>query len=598
LVGFQKYRLLFLGISLFTALLAPLKIAAQTSPAMQKRAIVDGFIEKSNLARAKYNFIDADLYLDSALIQGAGSIDERILANLYLNKGVIKNNLNDFGAALEFFFNAKNSFEKLKEWNKLVATYVNIAEFYRKTGSYTDAREFIEKALTTYGEHQLDDLLLLNKIYNRSAAINNESNPDPSYSLSDSKKALELAKQLSMPDLMAVSYNEMGFTYKNLQKVDSSEIFYREAERIWMKQEKYQEALHAMANRAQLYQHNNYPENQFVNLYKRIVFLSDSLDVKYPLMNISWALYNLYLEKGDTSAAYRYFRMHHDESMEFYNLKTRSELHNVGARFKNEEIRSQYLAISQELRQSSKNLEQQRKQQLILIIALSILGILLVLIGYLFFRLRASNAILSDKNKEKDTLIQEIHHRVKNNLQFISSLINMQVKNTSDEKETDSLLETSRRINAMALVHEMLYNSAEQEGISLKYYLEELIESLYTLVNSDNQHIEIEMDILDIQLNVSDTISLGMITSELISNSMKHAFKKTAKPKISIQLIKEEGHSYTYTVRDNGSGFPKNLKPENSLGLRLVDIFSRQLKGSYEIEGAKGFVYTLKFSIN
>jgi two-component sensor histidine kinase len=589
-----------MGIGLLTVLLPPLKTAAQTSPAMQKRAIVDTFIEKSNHARAKYNFIDADLYLDSALIQGAGSINESDLANLYLNKGVIKNNLNDFGVALEFLFNAKSSFEKLKDWNKLVATYVNIAEFYRKTGGYSDAKEFIEKALTIYEKHQVDDLILLNKIYNRSAAINNESNPDPSYSLKDSRKALALAKQLSIPDLMAVSYNEMGFTYKNLKKVDSSEIFYREAERIWMEQGKYQEALHAMANRAQFYQHNNYPENQFVNLYKRIVFLTDSLGVNYPLMNISWALYNLYLEKGDTSLAYRYFRMHHDESMEFYNLKTRSELHNVRARFKNEEIRSQYQAISHELSQSSKNLEQKRKQQFILVIALSILGILLVLIGYLFFRLRVSNAILSDKNKEKDTLIQEIHHRVKNNLQFISSLINMQVKNTDNEKETDSLLETSRRINAMALVHEMLYNSADQEGISLKYYLEELIDSLYTLVNSDNQHIEIEMDILDIQLNVSDTISLGMITSELISNSMKHAFKKTAKPKISIQLIKEEKgeHSYTYTVRDNGSGFPKNLNPERSLGLRLVDIFSRQLKGSYEIAGSKGFVYTLKFSIN
>jgi two-component system, sensor histidine kinase PdtaS len=479
-----------------------------------------------------------------------------------------------------------------------VATYVNIAEFYRKTGSHSDAKEFIEKALSTYQEHQVDDLLLLNKIYNRSAAINNESNPNPEFSLSDSRKALEIAKELSNNDLMAISYNEMGFTYKNLRKVDSSEIFYREAERIWMEQEKYQEALHAMANRAQLYQHNNYPENKFVNLYKQIIFLSDSLDVNYPLMNISWALYNLYLEKGDTTTAYRYFRIHHDETMEFYNSKTRSELHNVSARFKNEEIQSQYQAVRQELFQSSKNLEEKRKEQLFFIIGLSIMALLLALVGYLFFRLRSNNTVLAEKNKEKDTLIQEIHHRVKNNLQFISSLINMQVKNTSDEKETGSLLETSRRINAMALVHEMLYNSADQEGISLKYYLEELIDSLYTLVNSDNQHIEIEMDILDIQLNVSDTISLGMITSELISNSMKHAFKKTSKPKISIQLIQEGENSFTYILNDNGSGFPKTLKPERSLGLRLVDIFSRQLKGSYTIDGANGFVYTLKFSIN
>lgn len=574
-----------------------LRSANTKAASSQQKEKVNQFIKKSDALKDKYNYIQADLYLDSALIYGVIINNEENLAAIYLKKGIIKTNLNDFGAALDFYIKAMNGYQKLEDWAQLISTYVNIAEFYRKTGNYKDAKEYIERALHFYETKKIEDLKLLNKIYNRSAAINNEYNPDPNYSLNDSRKALELAKKLSKADLMAVSFNEMGFTYKNLGEVDSAEFYYKEAERLWMNQEKYQEAFHAMANRAQLYQHNNYPEEQVINLYNRIAFLSDSVGVKYPLMNISWALYNIYLNKGDTSNAFRNFLIHHDESMEVYNSKTRSELHNVKARFKNEEIQNKYQEVTQELSLSSKNLEEKKKQQLYLIISIAIMGLLLVLIVYLFFRLRTSNKVLSQKNNEKDTLIQEIHHRVKNNLQFISSLINMQVKNSNDIKESQSLNEASRRINAMALVHEMLYNTADQKGISVKYYLEELIDSLFTLINSKNQNIDIQMDITDAELNVSDTISIGIITSELISNSMKHAFKNTIQPRIDIKLSSTHDNSFTYTVKDNGKGTQTDINFERTLGLRLIDIFSRQLKGSYKVDGSDGFNYSINFSI-
>lgn len=93
------------------------------------------------------------------------------------------------------------------------------------------------------------------------------------------------------------------------------------------------------------------------------------------------------------------------------------------------------------------------------------------------------------------------------------------MKTTEKADESKSLTEASRRINAMALVHEMLYNRAEEKGIAVKYYLEELTDSLNTLVNSDQKQIEFEQNIIDVNLDVSDTISIGMITSELVSNS-------------------------------------------------------------------------------
>jgi len=556
---------------------------------------VNHYLDKAKEAQATYAFIQADLYLDTAMIfvLGEGSLQQK--GEVYLQKGIVKKSLSDFGASLDFFINALAFFEEDNDSHNRTRAYVNLAEFYRKTVKYEQATEFIEKAKDMYSAAKLDDLVLLNKIYNRSAAINNEFNPDPSFSLGDSRKALSIAQKIPDSSLMAVSYNELGFTYKNLINVDSSEYFYLEAERIWMATGEYAEALHVRSNRAQLYLHNNYDKNSVIELYKNIVKLSDSLQVDFPMINVSWILYTLYLEKGDTISAFNYFRKHHDEALIMFNTKTRNELHNVNARFQNEKIQNEFNQVSEKLSESNLSLEKNQKQQFFLIVFLAVLLLSFLLIFYLFFRLRKYTKDLADKNAEKDSLIQEVHHRVKNNLQFISSLINMQLNTATSKKEEQSLNETSRRIKSMALVHEMLYNRADQKGISAKYYLEELIDSLYAFINSDDQKILFEMELVDIDLNVSDTISIGMITSEIISNSMKHAFDNQDSPLVRITLKETSPNCYTYSITDNGKGFKKVINIESTLGLRLIDIFSRQLKGQYTISGDKGFEYSLNF---
>lgn len=591
IVSFRYSFILFYALTSAVAVASELKVDSQ--PPTESK--VDYYILKSKESQTTYDYIQADIFLDTAMMYVLNSSNLRKKGEVYLLKGIIKKSLNDLGASLDFFINAMTVFEKIEDAFNSTRTYVNLAEFYRKTGKYEQATEFIQKAMTAYNAAQLNDLVLLNNIYNRSAAINNEYNADPTFSIRDSRKALSIAKKIPDSSLMAVSYNELGFSYKNLLKIDSSEYFYKEAERLRMSEGEYREAMHVMSNRAQLYWHNGYDRDYVISLYKNIVFLSDSLKIEFPLIDVSWALYTLYLEKQDTISAYRYFQLHHDETLILFNTQTRNELHNVNARFQNERIQNQYKRVTKELSESNKTLRENRKRQFFLISFVVILLFFSLLIIYLFFRLRKYNKELAEKNSEKDSLIQEIHHRVKNNLQFISSLINMQLKTAASKKEVQSLNETSRRINAMALVHEMLYNRANQKGISAKYYLEELIDSLYALISSDNQKIVFEMDIADIDLNVSDTISIGMITSELISNSMKHAFKHEEDQVVSISLKNIADNTYNYTIKDNGRGFKKELNIEGTLGLRLVDIFSRQLKGTYSIDGIKGFTYSLNF---
>lgn len=149
----------------------------------------------------------------------------------------------------------------------------------------------------------------------------------------------------------------------------------------------------------------------------------------------------------------------------------------------------------------------------------------------------------------------------------------------------------------MALVHEMLYNQGNTEGIQIKRYLEELTSTLRELVDVDEKPIEFTMDVDDLQFDVSTSIALGMISSEFIANSIKHAFIEIDKPKILVSLKKDEqGNNHIFMLEDNGPGF-EQTESSSSLGLRLIDIFSRQLKGDYELSTKSGCKFEINFKV-
>ena len=271
-------------------------------------------------------------------------------------------------------------------------------------------------------------------------------------------------------------------------------------------------------------------------------------------------------------------------------------LNDIKEKYENEKITKKMSVVSDELVESQIILKQKKKENVIISIFLSLSVFLVILVIFLLRQVRRRNKLLHDKNFEKDVLISEIHHRVKNNLQFVSSLMNMQINASTHKEEIYSLNDASRRIRAMSLVHEMLYNHTEIDGVLIRQYLTELLETINELVNSDKISIEFELKIDEIIFDTSKSIALGMITSELVSNAIKYAFKDTKEPKISILLKqnKKDG-SMLFVVKDNGTGFLEKNNSEKRLGMRLIGIFSRQLKGEYKFENEAGLKYTLNF---
>jgi len=201
---------------------------------------------------------------------------------------------------------------------------------------------------------------------------------------------------------------------------------------------------------------------------------------------------------------------------------------------------------------------------------------------------------LKSSYDEKVLLLKEIHHRVKNNLQIIASLLNLQSRYIKDESTLATIRESQNRVKAMALVHEKLYRSEDISHISLNDYLKFLGTGLFKFYDARSRGIQFRLEIHDVNVDINSAIPLGLIINELISNSLKYAFPEGRTGEIAISVTKEE-HTLTIIFRDTGVGIPAELDWQNtqSLGLRLVNTLVDQMTGTIELDRSTGTQFTM-----
>ncbi len=198
---------------------------------------------------------------------------------------------------------------------------------------------------------------------------------------------------------------------------------------------------------------------------------------------------------------------------------------------------------------------------------------------------KKAEELISASLQEKLILLREIHHRVKNNLQVISSLLNLQSGYIEDQKALEIFRESQNRVRSMALIHEKLYQSKDLNKIEFPEYIKSLTQALFSSYNIGAERIALRSDLEGISFEIDTAILCGLIINELVSNSLKHAFPSGTKGEVFIGLHGAGESSYTLIVRDNGIGFPANIdfRKTESLGLQLVTTLTDQLGGSIEL---------------
>ncbi len=214
---------------------------------------------------------------------------------------------------------------------------------------------------------------------------------------------------------------------------------------------------------------------------------------------------------------------------------------------------------------------------------------------YYHFTIRKAYQALETSNREKELLIKEVHHRVKNNLNVIISMLSIQADFNQEAEE--ALLSSRDRVASIALVHESLYKSDDLEFIDIRHYLEALIKNITQLYDPKGE-VTIKLNIAELTMELNKALFLGLILNELLVNSFKHAFKNSSQKEINIAFTKSD-ENYLFNYGDNGLGLKDNniLKDEQKIGSQFVNIALKQIDGKSKVYSKDGLHYMISFPI-
>jgi len=198
--------------------------------------------------------------------------------------------------------------------------------------------------------------------------------------------------------------------------------------------------------------------------------------------------------------------------------------------------------------------------------------------------------------EEKEMLLKEIHHRVKNNLMIIASLLNLQSRYIKDKEALGIFKESQNRANSMALIHEKLYRSTDLKRINFGEYIRTLANDLFRTYTDSSGRINLNIDVEDVMMDINTSIPLGLMLNELISNALKHGFPEGMEGDINIYFNSRDDQ-YQLKVGDTGISFPEDVDYRNtdSLGLQLVNNLTKQIDGQIELDTSQGTEFTITF---
>jgi two-component sensor histidine kinase len=330
----------------------------------------------------------------------------------------------------------------------------------------------------------------------------------------------------------------------------------------------------------------------FSDLYKSEIHITNSFEV-YDLLK---SMYSAARAAGRKSLAAEYAHKIIASQDSSDLLASSQAIIDLEAKYEAEKKQNQIDLLEAENRIAVLELMQNKNQKNILLVALS--GFLFIIGGLFYFyrqkskinkTLEEKNRIINENLEEKELLLKEIHHRVKNNLQVISSLLSLQSRTVDNESAYDALTEGQNRVQSMALIHQHLYRGESISSVTLPEYIRNLCDTVFRTHNILPNDVQLELDIDPIEMDVSMVVPLGLILNELITNACKYAFPKGRNGHLKV-CVKDRHHKINVSVTDNGVGKSSESKADG-FGTKLIKIFTKKLEAhsSYDYDNGTSF---------
>ncbi|WP_417861072.1 histidine kinase dimerization/phosphoacceptor domain -containing protein [Winogradskyella sediminis] len=567
------------------------------------------------------------------------------IAELNGDLGNLNNSLGNSELALAYHY---KSLEHSQTYNlriEYARAQINIGEIYEAQGKYKLSIETFEEAL---------NYCHINKLVGFKSSIY-ESLGDINLSIKEYKTAeknyttaVDYAKRLNNNNRLIHSLNKLGELHIVLNNLITASAYFKQALHIATTRKAYVSQAKIRANLAHTYLLQNDTRsaleyislaiNQFENLK-----IKDDLDKAYIIAA------NIYSKRNQISESHNYYQkayhlakesnllqtlklaseglaLTHEKRGDLLNsVKYHKEFNTYNNKIRDEEdikdiirldLQDTYKQKSfkdsinkvNEIKQLqfeyNKKEERSKLKNYIAITSILALILIVLCITYYYFENKKTAAVLAAKNKaikaalkDKEILLKEVHHRVKNNMQVVSSILYLKSKSTEDDVTKEALSDSKKRIDAMQLVHQKMYQKGNYQQIDVLEYFNDIVNLLLKPIQSPEDRFEVHGKVL--WLDVEQAQALGFILHELIANSIKHAWGKTDHKQVDIRAAKIGTNTITFNYTDNGKGLPErfNIETTKSFGMKLVySLSTRQLLGKIKTNNANGFALNITFN--
>ncbi|HKK76175.1 MAG TPA: histidine kinase dimerization/phosphoacceptor domain -containing protein [Saprospiraceae bacterium] len=557
--------------------------------ACQNLALVHYVIEDEELP-------DSTLFYDQmALDYLLKTDDQKAIASAYTYVGNDYASLGDYESAQSNLLKGLEIYDRIADLKGVARAYKNLSFLYRESKDYNRAIEYGEKGIEIAKTLGIPDSVDL--------GISWFYLVDAYVALEQSDKALKAANNsiqliepyaATNPFALVRAYSYRSTVYKDKNKYDLAlkDAFYawefaksnvsdestvggfqQEIATILRLQEKCEEAI-------------PYFEGFFETMIERDA--SNSLS----LSSIHLGLADCYEQTGDYPKALKHQKiaaqLRDTLNEERYKSLESELIQKYESEQKDEQISLQTATI------------QQQKQ--IQYLSFGIGGLLTILLAGLFLTYRNNrqkSRQLDERNAQNELLLKEIHHRVKNNLQTISSLLSLQSESISNKSAFDAIQESKNRVSSMALLHQKLYQGENLAAIEMRDYFETIGETIVDSFGEKAENVSLKIDMSELELDVDTAVPIGLITNELITNSLKYAFPNKQKGQISITLTSEENGLLKLNIADNGQATQEesSSKKDKGFGTLLIQLLTTQLGGKLETSTAAGTSTIIQFPL-
>ena len=485
---------------------------------------------------------------------------------------------------------------KSLELYQQVGTQNDIADMYNALASYYSDNDQMEDATKKYKEA----LAIYSSENDTSGMANVHANLGMTYT---QLKQFDLARQHLMKQGrldsllnsnwgLGFHYDFMGYMYQEMGDNNLALLWYKRALGIRKLEKSHYNICESNLSIASVL-------NELGKQSRALPYLEEVLNYQDAHSSLSQeqraheTLSDCYAALGEYRLALEHHKQLKTVSDSIYRKDQLAEIASMEAAIKKAELDAEIISLSNDKSIAEMKVGEQRKLVYGSLLSSSLFMVLGLGLFYYYRKAKSQNKEIETALKEKDILLREIHHRVKNNLQIISSVLSLQSRQSRNSSIQQAINEGRNRVRSMALIHQNLYQRENLTGVCVDKYLEKLVQELFHTYNINREVISLELNVQNMDLDVDTMIPLGLVINELVSNSLKHAFAEDEQGSIALSLIEDEG-SLVLTVQDSGKGTTEEeIFSSNSFGNRLIKAFSQKLKADFKIVNDNGTRITM-----